>query len=575
MSRSFPGLLIAAGLLLAAGPAAARTLVVNANGYTLDSRGALVRFDRLQIGDDGRVEATYRPGDKLPRNLVLTRQVEAGGRTLIPGLIDAHADVMALGLRALEVDLSGTATLDEALAQLRDQAARDRSEPWLRGHGWPSAGWGDGQRPTAADLDRAVADRPAALWSADGQALWLNSAALTAAGIDARTQAPAGGQIERDAAGRATGLLTGKAIELAQRAMPPAGPRRAEMALAVALRILGSMGVTMVHDLGTQPDAWTLYRRFGDEGRLTVRIYAVAEGPEALARIAPLRPTPWLYRDRLILRGVRFRADGPLARREAALRAPYADDAGTSAALLWNDAQVRNLMSRALMDGFQPLLTATGDAAVRQGIDAYEELAATYGTERRWRLDGALVADAADLARAPAYGIVASLQPGVAIGARDMIAARLGEPRLAGVAALRTLTDAHARLALGTGAPMGPPDPFLALHAAVTRQDSASRPEAGWRPEQGIDVRQAFAGLTTGGAYAAFAEDRVGTLEPGKWADFVLLDRDPFAIPASDLWQVQVLTTFLAGEVVFKRGDAPADRPVSSGAIKESGDAVR
>jgi predicted amidohydrolase YtcJ len=334
------------------------------------------------------------------------------------------------------------------------------------------------------------------------------------------------------------------------------------------------MGVTMVHDLGTQSDAWTLYRRFGDEGRLTARIYAVAAGPEALTRIAPLRPTPWLYRDKLTLRAVRFFADGPLAGREAALLAPYADDASTSGRLLWNDAQIRNLMSRALMDGFQPALMATGDAAVRQAVDAYQELAATYGKDRRWRLEGALIADPADLARTPDYGIVTSLQPGAAIADRDMIAVRLGELRLAGVAALRTLAVARARLALGTSAPAGAPDPFLALHAAVTRQDRDSRPETGWRPEQSIDVRQAFAGLTTGAAYAAFAEDRVGTLEPGKWADFVLLDRDPFAIPASELWRVQVLTTFLAGEVVFKRGGAPADNASPPDASKETGDAL-
>lgn len=573
MSRMFFGLLTA-GLLLAAGPAAARTLVVNANGYTLDSRGELIRFDRLQIGDDGRVEATYKPGDSLPKGLVLTRQVEAGGRTLIPGLIDAHADVMALGLGMLEVDLAGARTLDEALARVRAQAGRDRNEPWLRGRGWPAAGWEGGGPPTAADLDRAVADRPAALLSDDGQALWLNSAALAAAGIDARTRPPAGGRIGRDGAGRATGLLTGKAMALAERVMSPPGPRREEMALAAALGTLGSMGVTMVHDLGTRPDAWTLYRRFGDEGRLTARIYAVAAGPEALARIAPLRPTPWLYQDRLTLRAVRFFADGPLAGREAALLAPYADDAATSGALLWNDAQIRNLMSRVLMDGFQPALSATGDAAVRQAVDAYQELAATYGTERRWRLDGILLADPADLARAPDYGIVASLRPGGAIGARDMIAARLGEARLGGVAALRTLADARARLALGSGAPAGPPDPFLALHAAVTRQDADGQPAGGWQAGQGIDVRQALAGFTTGGAYAAFAEDRVGTLEPGKWADFILLDRDPFAIPAGELWRVQVLTTFLAGEVVFKRGGASAD-PAPAGAEKEDGDAVR
>lgn len=545
---------IAAGLL--ASSAGARTLVVNANGYTLDDKGGIKRFDRLQIGDDGRIEALYQRGDKLPKGLKLDRQVEAGGKTLIPGLIDAHAHVMALGLQALGLNLGGAATLEAALEKLRAHAARDKAAAWIEGAGWNQEDWSLGRFPTAAELDRVVADRPAALVSVDGHALWVNSRALAIAGINARTADPAGGRIERDAAGRPTGVLVDAAMDLVRRHVPPPHPRTAEAALSRALAILAASGVTMVHDAGTQADDWALYRRFGDERRLTVRIYAMAAGPEALARIAPVKPTPWLYDDRLVMRAVSFVSDGALGSRGAWLLQPYGDAPALRGLSLLDDTRLRNRLSRVLMDGFQPAVDAIGDGANRQLLDAYQELSATYGDERRWRIEHAQILDPADLPRLADYGIYLSMQPGHAPADRTMATQRLGEARLAGAHAWKSLLGAGARIAFGSDAPAMSADPFFGIHAAVTRQTRDGQPAGGWRPQEAVTFQQALAAYTTGAARAAFAEDKVGTLAKGKWADFVLLDRDPFTVPAGELWRVKVLTTFVGGQVVFSEGRA-------------------
>ena len=532
-------------------PAAARILVVNANGYTLNAKGEVKRFDRLQIGDDGRIEATYERGDKLPKGLKLDKQIEAGGKTLIPGLIDSHANIMAIGLNALNADLSSAGTLEAALDKVRAEAVRDKHSAWIEGAGWNPLRLGLGRLPTAADLDRAITDRPVALTRSDGEALWVNSRALAIAGINRGVSDPAGGHIERDGTGQPTGLLTGTAMDLIRRHVPPPHPRKAEAALARALSILASAGITMAHDDGTSPEAWTLYRRFGDERRLTIRIYAMADGPQALASIAPVKPTPWLYDDRLVMRAVTFTSDGALGTRGAWLLQPYSDAPASRGVGLIDDTRLRNLLSRALMDGFQPVVRAVGDGANRQLLDAYQELAATYGTERRWRIEHVQVVDPTDLPRLADYGIHLSMQPADAIADSAVALQRLGEGRLAGVDAWNSLLRADARLSFGSGAPVASPDPFFGIHAAVTRQDRTDQPVGGWRPEEALSFPQALAAYTTGAARAAFAEDKVGTLEKGKWADFILLDRDPFTVPAPELWRVKVLTTFVGGQVVF------------------------
>ncbi|MCA3255536.1 MAG: amidohydrolase [Alphaproteobacteria bacterium] len=549
MTRLLAGALAA----LLATSADARTLIANANGYTLDAKGELQRFGAILIGDDGKVAATYAKGAAEPKLGAGDFRLDAGGKTLLPGLIDAHGHVMGLGQQALTVDLSETTSLDEALAKVRDYAAANPRARWIVGRGWNQVSWKLGRFPTAAELDRAVSDRPALLARVDGHAVWANSAAIRASGVTAATKDPAGGRIERDAKGAPAGVFVDTAEYLVAKAMPPRSGLQLEADLAKSLEIMASVGLTGVHDAGIDPATWNLYRRFGDEGRLTVRVYAMAGGMEALDAIAPVKPVPWLYDDRLTLRAVKLYADGALGSRGAYLKAPYSDDPKNRGLKLIEDSRLQNWISRASFTGIQAAVHAIGDAANAEVLDAFELNLPTYGDKLRHRIEHAQVIDPADLPRFAKLGVIASVQPTHATSDKAMAADRVGEARLTGAYAWKTLLDSGARIAGGSDFPVEPPNPFYGLHAAVTRQDRQGQPLGGWRPQEALTLKQAFAAFTRDAAWAGHMEDKVGTLEPGKWADLILVDRDPFAIAPGELWQVQVDETWLAGKRVFVR----------------------
>jgi len=547
--------LIVAALLATAASADARTLVVNANGYTLDAKGQVQRFAGLLIGDDGKVERLLKRDDKAPKLGAGDARLDAEGQTLLPGLIDAHGHVMGLGFQALTIDLSDTRSLDEALAKVRAYAQANPRDRWIIGRGWNQVSWGLNRFPTARELDGAVADRPVLLERVDGHASWANGEAMRIAGVTKTTRDPSGGRIERDAQGNPTGVFVDAAAALVQAKVPPPNPIQAERALTKALELMASVGLTGVHDAGVDPETWTLYRRFGDEGRLTARIYAMAGGMEALEKIAPVRPTGWLYGDRLTLRSVKLYSDGALGSRGAYLKMPYRDDPKNRGLKFLDDTKLRNWMSKAAMQGFQVNVHAIGDGANEQVLDAFAEIVPTYGSGLRHRIEHAQVIDPKDIPAFAKLGIIASIQPTHATSDKAMAGDRLGEERLKGAYAWKTLLESGARIAGGSDFPVEPVNPFYGLHAAVTRQDREGMPPGGWHAEEAMTMQQAFAAFTTGAAYAGHAEKMVGTLEPGKWADFIIVDRDIFATPPGDLWKTQVQETWLAGKPVFRRSE--------------------
>lgn len=547
--------LMVAALLASAVSADAKTLVVNANGYTLDALGRMQRFESLLIGDEGRIERVIKKGDKAPVMSGEYIRLDAKGLTVLPGLIDAHGHVMGLGYQALTVDLSETKSLEEAAAKIKEYAEANPRNRWILGGGWNQVVWNLGRFPTATELDAIVADKPVLLERVDGHASWANSAAMKIAGITKATKDPAGGRIERDAEGHPTGVFVDSAADLVKSKVPPPNPIEAERALAKALELMTSVGLTGVHDAGVDPDTWTLYRRFGDEGRLTTRIYAMAGGMDALQKIAPVRPTGWLYDDRLILRSVKLYSDGALGSRGAFLKEPYSDDPENKGLRFLDDTRLRNWMSKAMMNGFQVNVHAIGDGANAQVLDAFGDLLPAYGSGLRHRIEHAQIVDPADIPRFARLGVIASVQPTHATSDKAMAGDRLGEERLTGAYAWKALLDSGARIAGGSDFPVEPVNPFYGLHAAVTRQDRTGQPIGGWRFEQALTLPQAFAAFTTGAAYAGHAEGLVGSLEPGKWADFILVDRDIFKVPPGELWQTKVRETWLAGKRVYLRQD--------------------
>lgn len=544
------GILASVLTLALAAPALADGLVDNVTGMTLDRDGRVVRFTGLLMTLDGKVTRLLSAKDKRPEKL--DWRADMKGRVLLPGMIDAHGHVMELGFRALELDLSGTRSLAEAQAQIAAYAAANPERKWILGGGWNQETWGLGRFPTAAELDGAVGDRPVWLSRADGHASWGNSAALKAAGVTAKSVSPAGGRIEKTGA-QPSGVFVDAAQDLVGKVVPaPLGKDRGA-ALLKAQSILLAYGVTAVADMGTSLDDWLTYRRIGDMGALRIRIMSYGMGVDTAVRIGGSGPTPWLYGDRLRMAGVKLYADGALGSRGAWLKAPYSDAPGQSGAGFMTDDVIRNLMSRAAMDGYQVAVHAIGDKANAQVLSAIEDLSETYKGDRRWRVEHAQIVDPVDLPRFGKHGIIASMQPTHQTSDRMMAEARLGPQRLSGAYAWASMLKNRSMLAFGSDFPVERPDPWAGWAAAFTRQDANGQPFGGWRPEEAVTREQAWWAYTGGAAYAGFAEDKFGRLAPGQRADFIIVDRDPLLASPTDLRATKVEETWVGGQRVFER----------------------
>lgn len=515
-------------------PAQADTLVDHVEGLTIDAQGRAERFTGLVITADGKVSRLLHRGDKRPERPDYL--IDGKGRVLLPGMIDSHANVMALGLSTLMLDLGPARSAPEAQARLAAYAAAHPDRPWIIGLGWDMDLWGT---PVAAEIDAAAAGRPVLLLDADGESGWANVPALNAGGLPA-AKAP---RIVRD-----------PALAQVRKAVPTPRPEDRDLAFAAAQQILLARGVTAVADMGTTIADWQTYRRAGDAGQLRLRIMAYAGSIDDMVLIGGPGPTPWLYDDKLRLNGVHLVLDGAPGSRGAALKAPYADDPGSGGGFRLSEAQLRNQMSRAAMDRFQVAISAQGDRAVTGALDAIAELAETYRGDRRWRLERVTVTDPADLPRFGRFGISASLQPLQLASRTSMIEARLGPDRLAGVQAWKSLETGGAVLAFGSAAPSGPASPFAQMAAAITRQDAQGQPFGGWQPQERLTREAALAALSSGGARAGLAEGRFGRLATGERADFLLVDRDPLLASPGELRETQVQQVWIGG---YKAWEGP------------------
>lgn len=539
-----------AGVTTLVSPAFADGLVDNVHGVTLDEAGAVVRFTGMVVTPDGRVARLLAQGEKRPDRL--DWRADMHEKVLLPAFVDAHGHVMDLGFRALELDLSGTTSLEEALARIAEYAAANPDRKWIVGGGWNQEKWGLGRFPTAAELDRAVGDRPVWLSRADGHASWANSAAMRLAGVSAKSVSPPGGRIEQEG-GLPAGVFVDAAQGLVQKAVPLPLPKEMAAAFLKAQEILLSFGIAATADMGTSVDDWLTYRRMGDAGNLRVRVMSYGAGVDDTIRIGGTGPTPWLYAGRLKLNGVKLYADGALGSRGAWLKSPYSDAAKQAGAGFLSDAMLRNKMSRAAMDGYQVAVHAIGDRANAQVLDAIEDLAPTYTGDRRWRVEHAQIVDPADLPRFGKYGTIASMQPVHQTSDRTMAQARLGNARLTGAYAWATMRQNGAGLAFGTDYPVESPDPFAGWAAAFTREGPDGEPAGGWQPQERLTREQAWKAYTQDAAYAGFAEQQFGRLAPGQYADFIIVDRDPTEISATELRAMIVEETWVGARKEFAR----------------------
>jgi predicted amidohydrolase YtcJ len=517
----------------------------NARIHTLDPQAPAASW--MQWDDQGRIVA-LGVGD-VPS---LEGAIDAQGRTVVPGLIDAHGHLMNLGHALLRADLVGAASKEEVVARLQ---AFERELPegaWLLGRGWDQNDWPEKVFPSAADLDAAFPSRPVWLERVDGHAAWGNSAALAAADrrFDGDWQ-PEGGRIERRD-GKPTGVFVDEAMKLIEAVIPAPDEALQERALQRALDEAVKFGLTGVHDAGVKLEELALYRRFADAGKLPLRVTAMADGDNAaLAALCAMGP----YRHpggRLQMRTVKLYADGALGSRGAALLADYSDDPGNRGLFVTAPETLDAIVAKAQRCGVQVAAHAIGDAGNRVLLDSFaRHLPKQGGAALRWRIEHAQVVALEDIPRFAKLGVIASMQPTHATSDMPWAEDRVGPQRIRGAYAWQRLLDAGARLALGSDFPVEAVDPMLGLHAAVARQDGAGEPAGGWMPEQRLSAAEALRGFTLDAAFAGFAEAEVGSLAVGKRADFVLLSHDVLEVPPKTLRETKVLATHVDGVQVY------------------------
>ncbi|MBJ6978740.1 amidohydrolase [Luteimonas sp. MC1895] len=509
-----------------------------ATAIVWDAEGRLVA-----VGDAAALAARH-PG---------AERIDAGDATVIPGLIDAHAHLVGLGHALMQADLVGARSTDEVVERLQAFARDLPAEAWLMGRGWDQNLWPDTAFPTAAVLDAAFPDRPVVLERIDGHATWANSAAMRAIERDlAGDWQPDGGLVLRED-GKPTGVFVDMAANLVYAAAPEPDAQWQEQAFARALEHVASLGLTGVHDMGSSDDGFALMRRFADRGALSVRVQAYASrGAGAIAAVC----RDGAYRHpsgRLDMRGVKLMIDGALGSRGAALIEDYSDDPGNRGLLVQDEAGFEAAVRSAQDCGLQVATHAIGDRGNRIVLDTYARvLGERAGIDHRWRVEHAQVMAPGDIGRFAGLRLVASMQPTHATSDMGWAGDRLNEARLAGAYAWRSFVEAGVPLALGSDFPVEFADPRLGLLAAVTRQDVHGQPPGGWLPGQALTAAEALHGFTAGAAWAAFDEDRVGRLAPGLRADFVILDRDPLAVPSGELDALQVRSTWVDGKPVYE-----------------------
>lgn len=538
----------------------AEVLLSGGTIYTLDPvqprvEALAIRNGRIiAIGDEADVRAVLSPGYEF---------LDLRGGAAIPGLCDAHVHLLSYALSRQRVELEGISDYEALLAGIDTYATRLPQDAWVRGWGWNHTLWG-GRWPTAADLDRVTGGRPAALSRKDGHSVWVNSAALRLAGIDAQTPDPPGGEIQRDERGEPTGILLENAMDLVWRVVPEAGPEERQHALREALAEAQRYGLTSLH-LPEPPaclsDLQVLYGRGQPGARILFHIpqYRL---DEALA----LGVRSGLGDEWLRIGGVKIFSDGSLGSCTCHMLQPFEGTQSCGIPTLSRE-ELFELIARAIGGGISVTVHAIGDAANRSVLDAIETALLRYpqrgfeGERSRLptlpaipnRIEHAQIVHPLDIPRFARLGVVASMQPIHATS--DMtVADQLWGSRCATAYAWRALHSAGAILAFGSDAPVETFNPWPGIHAAVTRQLPDGEPPGGWYPEQRLSLEEALWAYAVGPAIASGEIEHKGTLTPGKLADIVVLPADPFRLPAGELHSLLPVATLLGGEVVYEGG---------------------
>ncbi len=527
-------------------------VILNARIYT----AAFPRVAQAMAVSGGRIVAIGTNQDVASFLGPETEIWDVPGRAILPGLIDSHGHMLGLGEKLAIVDLVGTKSYQDVIERVVARASQMPTGDWVLGRGWDQNDWAVQAMPTHAALSAAIPNHPVSLERIDGHALLVNRVALERAGLTRATADPAGGLIERDARGEPTGVLVDNAAGLVEQKIPEPSPAERERRLLEAMRACARAGLTMVHDAGIGRGTLAAYRALLARGQFPIRVYAMASAGDSLAED--------LFRggrelgDRFTLRAIKVVYDGAMGSRGALMSEPYSDRPGHVGVERWGADSLARLCARARDHGLQMRVHAIGDLANTRVLDAYER-AFEDGPhpELRWAIEHCQVVRPADIPRFARDGVVASMQPTHATSDGPWAEERLGPKRIRWSYAWRQFLRAGVRFAGGSDFPVESERPLLGLYAAITRRDLDGKlPKGGWRPEERLSRDEALKSFTLWGAWLAFQERDLGSLEVTKLADFVVVDPDPLAGRAEVLPGALVMKTVVGGKVVWD-----AERP--------------
>jgi len=552
--RSLLPLSLLAAPLSAQRPQPADLIVTADRIYTVDDARPIAEALAVR---DGKIVFVGAKQSAMTLKGSTTRVLEFPGRTIVPGFIDAHAHLLGLGEALRTVDLTGASSYDEVIARVVARAKTAPAGAWIQGRGWDQNRWGDTRFPTHEALSRAVPDHPVVLTRVDGHALLANAKAMAAARVTAATRDPSGGRILRLANNEPSGVFVDNAQELVRRAIPAMTRDETKDALKAAAAEANRWGLVGVHDAGETKAAIDAMEELARSGALSLRAYVmIGDDSAAIAHYFARGPQSALYDGRLWIRSIKLYSDGALGSRGAALLDPYSDDAGNYGLLVSAPAHIRAVAIDALKHGFQVCTHAIGDRGNRVVLDAYQAAFAQASVaDHRFRVEHAQVLNFADIPRFAELGVIPSMQSTHQTSDMYWAEQRLGSGRSLGAYAWRALLNTGVVIPNGTDFPVEAVNPMRTFHSAVSREDERNWPPGGWHAAETMTRDEALKSMTIWPAFAGFQESVLGSLTPGKYADFVVLDQDIMRVPAEAIMRTRVVGTYVGGKGVYGEGN--------------------
>jgi predicted amidohydrolase YtcJ len=532
-------------------------VLVNGTIYTVDKTRPVV--SALAVAR-GRILFAGSDADAKALANAATSVIDLHGATVVPGFTDAHAHLLGLGDMLRRVNLAGSSSYDEVIDRVKARAKDVKPGEWIRGRGWDQNRWPSKEFPTHDALSRAFPNNPVVLERVDGHAYLANAKAMELARVSASTADPEGGRIIRLASGAPSGVFVDNAQSLIDRAIPASTRDDTRKAIIAAIAECNRWGLTGIHDAGEDAATIGIFEELAKAGSYNLRNYVMLSDPGEPGSPAALGnpylrrgPQSALYDGHLWIRAIKLYADGALGSRGAALLAPYADEPANSGLLLSRPEHIRAWADAALRSGFQVNVHAIGDRGNRVVLDAFESaLRAAPKPDHRFRIEHAQVLSAEDIPRFAKLGVIPSMQPTHQTSDMGWAETRVGPQRIRGAYAWRSLLNTGVVIPSGTDFPVEEVNPLLTFHAAVTRQDPRNLPLGGWYPDQKMTRDEALQSMTIWPAYAGFQESVLGSLTTGKYADFVVLDRDIMRIPDTEILGTRVISTWIGGKRVYE-----------------------